>query len=127
MRTGTASRLPPLSGPPVGVIPRTTASGGPVESRRTGCTGVAPPTARSVLPHPDEAREPRDAAVGQLLVAEGDGRADRRRVLPLPVAEPGPDRELLAAGQPDHQRPEPALVPALARLVADDHRLGVEE
>ena len=64
---------------------------------------------------------------GQLLIAESDGAADRRRVAALGVGEAGADGELRAVGQFDEQGAEPSLVPAGAGLMADDASLGVVE
>src|SRR5262249_50404644 len=82
---------------------------------------------RYVVADADVRREARHAGLGQLLVAERDDAADRRRVLALGVGEAGADGEARAVGQLDAQRTQPALVAAGAGLVLDDARLGVEE
>ena len=62
-------------------------------------------------PDADIGRKPRHAAVGELLVAEGDDGADRRRCFALGVGEAGAHGELRPVGQLHEQRAEPALVP----------------
>src|ERR1700694_1105259 len=73
----------------------------------------------------DVRREARHAALGQLLVAEGDEAAHRRGGPALRVEEAGPHREGGAVRQLDEERPQPALVPPLPFKVLEDAGLGV--
>src|SRR5260370_9843788 len=77
---------------------------------------------RRIVTNAHVAWEARHAAVGKLLVAEGDRGADGGRGAALAIAEAGADGELGAVGQPGPQRSEPALVLAGPFQLAAHHR-----